>query len=252
MKKLLLVVLAAILLIITFTACATQNEFLQEPNNSLENFEMPIPFGYAGGNERSHFLEGFDRKLTNFSMIEDRFIEYLKLSEEEFGIAIMRIFGDDVLNSIAIWDRTNVVLELPTLFSYIIHFDIPDEVVIDAIKEQDEWYVSQGLFVSYGGEPFTEEDIAVLLARDSRIVATHFATEYAIVINDRVYSPSWLYYHTSEAYRAAGITPEMLTEKLPLYAEFNFTAEAVEAFEAKLSEFMGSDVSLSVISHSES
>jgi len=263
MKNILRITLVVVLLIIIFTACTVQSEqnstalhhnlhtsepeikdFVQEPNNPSEDFEILVTFEYAGGDERKYFLEGLDRKLTMFSMIEDRFVEYLKLSEEEFGVAIMKIFGDDALKSTAIWDRTNSVLELPTLLSYIVHFDIPDEVVIDAIKEHDDWHVSRGLFVSYGGEPFTDKDIAALLSRDAEIVAIHFASPYAIVIEDKVYPPAWLYTQTAEDWERAGITPEMIAEKLELYAQFDFTDEAAQAFEAKLSAFTGTDVSL--------
>ena len=57
----------------------------------------------------------------------------------------------------------------------------------------------------------------------------------------------WVYAKTPEDYKDVGITPKMIEEKLPIYAAFGFTDEAREAFEAKLSEFLGWEVSLEEI-----
>jgi hypothetical protein len=91
---------------------------------------------------------------------------------------------------------------------------------------------------------FTKDEIEALLSRDVERVLEQFATEQSVVVGDRVYSPFWLYINTPEDIKAAGITAEMIEEKLPLYAEFNFTEEATLAFEEKLSEFVGREVVL--------
>jgi len=72
----------------------------------------------------------------------------------------------------------------------------------------------------------------------------HFVSDYSIYHDGEIFTPMWLYYYDTDDYEEAGITPKMVEEKLDLYAEFQFTDEAAEAFEEKLSEFLGEDVSL--------
>jgi len=131
--------------------------------------------------------------------------------------------------------------EFGGIFYTIFEYNIPDEVIVKAIEKNNDFYENIG-----GAEEniFSDEDVAALLSRDKVKITAQFAESTAIVIGDRAFSPYWLYYHTPETYREAGITPQMLQEKLPLYTEFPFTEEAAAAFESKLSEFMGREVSL--------
>lgn len=69
-------------------------------------------------------------------------------------------------------------------------------------------------------------------------------SEYTIAVGDNVYCPNWVYTHSAEDYQAAGITPEMLEEKAPLYAVLNLTDEARTAFAKKLSDYVGSEITL--------
>ena len=97
---------------------------------------------------------------------------------------------------------------------------------------------------AYDYSVFTDEDIRILLSRDEEAVLRHFALDTTFVVGNRAYSPLWLYAHTVEDYTRVGITPEMVAEKLPLYAEFYLADEADVAFSRKLSEFLGEEISL--------
>lgn len=76
----------------------------------------------------------------------------------------------------------------------------------------------------------------------------HYLDNYAtIVVADRsvnFFTPSWLYYHSVAEWSMAGITPEIVEEKLEFYDDYDFTDNARTAFEYKLSWFLGYDVSL--------
>ncbi len=73
-------------------------------------------------------------------------------------------------------------------------------------------------------------------------VARYFASDYSIVVNGCIYSPHWLYLHTPDDYREVGITEKMVKNKLQYYSRLPLTLDAVAAFEAKLSEFLGEEV----------
>jgi hypothetical protein len=132
------------------------------------------------------------------------------------------------------------LMEYPNSYSIIVANNIPDEIVVRAFEAHNAMFVNTGI-------AFADEDIAALLTRCEAAVLRHFATERALVIEDRIYTLAWIYRNTTEGYRAAGITPEMLAEKLPMYAEFGFTDEATAAFESKLTEFVGVEVSFAEI-----
>jgi hypothetical protein len=146
------------------------------------------------------------------------------------------------------WGRPiSSLMEYPNLFSFIVHFDLPVDRVRAVMNEQRLQRIESGTHAEHeelGIYNFTEEDIEIILTLDEAKVLERFATEYVIVHNGRGFSPSWIYWHSIEDYRAVGITPEMIAEKLPLYAELGFTDEARTAYEMKLSAFMGRDVVL--------
>jgi len=149
------------------------------------------------------------------------------------------------------WDNPiSSLMEYNNLFSFIVNFDLPVDrvrkIMNDTRLERIE-SGSQTQHDEWGWRNFTEEDIEVILTLDEAKVLERFATEYVIVHNGRGFSPSWIYWHTPEDYAKVGITPEMIAERLPLYAEFNFSDEADVAFSAKLSEFVGEEVSLSAM-----
>jgi hypothetical protein len=124
----------------------------------------------------------------------------------------------------------------PNLYSFILNFDIPvDE--LKKILEENQRFLSE-----WEIDSFTDEEINAIVSLDEVRILEHFVSDYSIFHDGRVFSPAWLYWHTPDDYERAGITSEMIEEKLDLYAEFNFTAEAAEAFELKLSEFIGNDV----------
>ena len=85
---------------------------------------------------------------------------------------------------------------------------------------------------------FSDEELRLILSDDVPAVTETFATEYAIVKEDKAYSPYWVYLHGVEDYKAAGLTPEEIENKLSYYASFKYTDMAREFFEQKLNEFI--------------
>jgi hypothetical protein len=207
--------------------------------NPFEIAGMPIPFEHIGGDEDRAFSDRYDIKLETSFVICDEFLGYSQLLEQEFVDIIkekwahIEIYWDTLVN--------NRLMENYNLFSRIILFDVPDEVIIDAIRKSNEHYRNVG---GHEDKIFTDFDIATLLTRDEAIITAQFAEETAIVLGDRAFSPAWVYLHTPADYARAGITPAMIQEKLPMWQEFGFTDEARAAFEGKLTEFVGVEVSL--------
>jgi hypothetical protein len=258
MKKITSLILSAALLI-TLCACEAQADSgnsgnptdAAEQSPSQTDFtktEMPSPFEYDGGDENRDFNQRYDSRILGGMIIPDVFAEYLRLSEEDFLHAREEKWDLDFQNSL---DKSGLT-ETCNVYSLMVEFDIPDEVVADAVKKNNEHY--ERVIELQNGDDYHKQDIfssadlEALLSRDEKIITAKFATKQAIVIGDRAYSPIWLYSHSSDDYKAAGITQGMIEDKLELYGEFNFTAEAAEAFGKKLSAFTGTDISLDNVS----
>ena len=83
-------------------------------------------------------------------------------------------------------------------------------------------------------ERFTEEELAALKNGDDETIVKLLASDYSIVVGENVFSPMWLYYHTAEDYKAAGIDPYAMHSLLEKYADLGLTEEAWRAFRKKL------------------
>ena len=217
--------------------------------------DMPELFEHVGGDDNARFFQHCVSEMFGNSHYTDKFAEYLGSREffERWNKEWDSREGDF---SYKVSGYTSL-MDYPNMFEFIVSNDIPDDVIISAIHEHNEFIKKMhqehhekigtpGFFgKEYPYRPFfTDEEIEILLTRDEAKVLAHFALEQTIVIGDRAYAPVWLYYHTPDDYRKAGITPEMLEKKLDSYAEFVLTDEADRAFSAKLTEFMGEEVSL--------
>ena len=89
-------------------------------------------------------------------------------------------------------------------------------------------------------ERFTEEELTALGNGDNEAIARLLASDYSIVVGENVFSPRWLYYHTTEDYKAAGIPADELYHKMFTYSELDITDEAWGAFKVKLSVYANS------------
>lgn len=86
------------------------------------------------------------------------------------------------------------------------------------------------------------QDLEVLFSGDEEAIAQTLASEYTIVVGNRMYTPYWLYRHSIDDYIAAGITPEEIKKRASLYDSFNYFSEsgieAEKAFYAKLKKYV--------------
>ncbi len=203
-------------------AGVTETDYMLDASMPDNPFLLPTPSGYEG---LEHYTSGYKFKFATFTsaMVDlvgsDEFTRWTDTYEQQKK-----------------YDMSGA--GTATILEFVEHFGIPKEKLLEAVKsansyENDEDYT------------LTAEDIEVIYSGDRNAIAQYFAAEYAIVSGDRAYSPMWLYEHTTEAYRKAGITPEMISEKLPMYEEAFVHSEkyrhmhddAWNAFRAKMTGY---------------
>jgi hypothetical protein len=201
-------------------------------DNPFEAAGMPIPFEHQGGDAMlAPFYLPTDNSHSGRNSLNDTPYD-LFVGRDAF-MAWVNEEGYDFLTT-----PQTCLTEYPNFYTFILRFGIPVETLREVLKEQ------QRIGIRYDAHYLTDEEIDIICSLDETRLLAHFASEYAIVIGDRAYPPAWLYLRTPDDYERVGITPEMVAEKLELYAAFNFSAEARTAFEEKLSEFIGETVEL--------
>lgn len=88
----------------------------------------------------------------------------------------------------------------------------------------------------------TRQELDIFFSGDEEAIARTLASEYTIVVGDRMYSPYWLYRHSIDDYIAAGITPEEIKKRESLYDELGYYSEsgiaAGKAFLSKLKKYV--------------
>ena len=117
--------------------------------------------------------------------------------------------------------------DYPNVYTFIKDFNVSDEDIINLYDEYDI---------------LSEQDLQVLLTHDEAKIAEYFATDCAIVIDDCIYTPEWVYEHRPNDYEKVGMTPEMLEEKLDKYADLGLSEDAQERLYEKLSEYIGHEI----------
>lgn len=175
--------------------------------------QMPPPFGYSDGDMNVGFWEPCNMM---FGGVPGSLMS-LRTGVGEWIDSFPKI------SSYAPSD----IFEYPTMYSFIAHFNITNEEA----KEALESYIDDGAMSS--------EQFEMICSGDVEQMTREFASEYSIVIGEKIYCPHWLYIHSFEEYKSAGITADMILEKAPLFSYFTFTDEARVAFSEKLSEYTG-------------
>lgn len=125
------------------------------------------------------------------------------------------------------------------LYSFIIEFNITREEAETAL----EYYLNDN-YITY-------EHLDIIFSGDIELITKTFASEYSIVVGDRIYSPEWLYMHSPDEYRAAGITAADILSRVDSYRYILFTDEARQAFSEKLSAYTGEKVVIGTVTYEE-
>jgi beta-lactamase regulating signal transducer with metallopeptidase domain len=197
----------------TISETATTAVLAQE----LIDSNMPNPFPEGSDDNVSYYQPG-NHILDNVTVSLLRLVDDTEQNEwrESF----------DFFNN-----PPSSLTEYLNLYSFIKQFNISDEDVTEAMSAHltsDNWQTR-----------VTEEELDLILHGSEADIVSYFASEYSIVVGDKIYSPHWVYTHTIAAYKQAGITPEALQQKLELYADISFTPEARAALNEKLNSYVG-------------
>lgn len=111
--------------------------------------------------------------------------------------------------------------EYPKISSFYGVFAPDEESVCRLIQENipayDKPYSTESKMIPYVSAKDVVDDIQLM---------TLFVHDHGVTVGDITYSPAWIYEHTAEDYKSAGITPQDLRELIDYYSEYKDSDEA--------------------------
>ena len=175
--------------------------------------EMPVPFGTASASS-PYFAKPCNERLASLPEC------LMQMAEGGYSWEYDYVSGKPAY-ALTLMDYANI-------YSYIHTHDLDPEKVREVLSDASQMVHRRA---------FTPEEIDLLLGDDQAAAMAHFASPGTIVIGEKGYSPKWMYDHTLEAWKAEGITPEMVLAAAPGYYNALFVQEAADAFSRKIYEF---------------
>ena len=122
------------------------------------------------------------------------------------------------------------VEEYPNKYTFVRDFGLTNEQVREALKDYIRaWDPEISL---------RDDEINAFTSGNATAMLQDFARWESIVVRDRIYTPKWMYEHSIEDYRNAGITPQQVQDHMLCYEGFDLTPEARTAFLEKLAYYV--------------
>ena len=121
--------------------------------------------------------------------------------------------------------------EYPEIASFYGVFAPDEESVCRLIQENipayDKPYDTESKMISYVSAKDIVDDVQIM---------TIFVQDHGVTVGDITYSPAWIYEHTAEDYKTAGITPQDLRELIEYYSEYKDSEEVKRLAVERMSE----------------
>ncbi|MBQ9384594.1 MAG: hypothetical protein IJT87_10200 [Ruminiclostridium sp.] len=193
-----------------------------DPFGQITDTSMPEPYPY---NDPEHYSAFYSQWTNRFTTVSNRLTE---LPDKEKADEPMEYY------TLCRAETPYTLDDNFNLYSWMTRLDLSADDVCGAIEENNEYYRTLD---NAGDMIFNPYETDKLRAGDRYWIAEAFATEYTVIVGENVFCPQWLYYHTIEDYKAAGIRPETILQNMTMYEGLGLTDEAWEAFGAKLRSY---------------
>lgn len=177
---------------------------------------MPEPFDFSnpsGGDQFRNYTEEYELRFENLTF------DILNLvPKDDFSAWI---------NKYTQKERASEERIPPlTILEFVTEFDISKDQLLSVIAEDNDpsWTI-------------TREDVDVIFSGDMELINKTFINEYSVLHNNKIYTPEWLYNHTTAEYMEAGLSNEEVSYAMEKMKDLPFTPEAKKAIENKYRKF---------------
>ena len=180
---------------------------------------MPEPFDFSnpsGGDQFRDYTEEYELRFENLTF------EILNLVPRDDFTAWINQHTEKVRES---EERIPPL----TILEFVTEFDISKDQLLSVIAEDNDpsWTI-------------TREDVDVIYSGDMELINRTFINEYSVLHNNKIYTPEWLYEHTTAEYIEAGLSNDEVSYVMEKMKDLPFIAEAKKAIENKYRKFQAS------------
>lgn len=193
----------------------------------------------GGGDEQSAFYGA--QEISKLGLFSPKFENLVKESctEKEFQEYMTWSEAND--NPVDNKDRPYNINEMPNLPNVVKKYSLNHDKVAEILKDLQKYYTelsSESENAEYADMIYTDEEIEAIASGDVEKCFNLFTYNTAILKNDLIYTPAYIYNNTMDKLEEAGITAEEIAARTEIYSSFSLTDEQMTALQNKMLKYV--------------
>ena len=130
---------------------------------------------------------------------------------------------------------------MPNLPNVVKKYSLDHDKVAEILKDLQKYYTelsSESENAKYADMIYTDEEIEAIASGDVEKCFNLFTYNTAILKNDLIYTPAYIYNNTMDKLEEAGITAEEIAARTEIYGSFSLTDEQMTALQNKMLKYV--------------
>lgn len=220
---------------------ATSNSGKSETKLDIHEEKMPALDikQNGGGDEQSAFYGA--QEISKLGLFSQKFENLVKESCTEKEFQEYMTWSEENDNPVDNKDRPYNINEMPNLPNVVKKYSLNHDKVAEILKDLQKYYTelsSESENAKYADMIYTDEEIEAIASGDVEKCFNLFTYNTAILKNDLIYTPAYIYNNTMDKLEEAGITAEEIAARTEIYGSFSLTDEQMTALQNKMLKYV--------------
>lgn len=193
----------------------------------------------GGGDEQSAFYGA--QEISKLGLFSQKFENLVKESCTEKEFQEYMTWSEENDNPVDNKDRPYNINEMPNLPNVVKKYSLNHDKVYEILKDLLKYYTelsSESENAEYADMIYTDEEIEAIASGDVEKCFNLFTYNTAILKNDLIYTPAYIYNNTMDKLEEAGITAEEIAARTEIYGSFSLTDEQMTALQNKMLKYV--------------
>lgn len=194
----------------------------------------------GGGDEQSAFYGA--QEISKLGLFSQKFENLVKESCTEKEFQEYMTWSEENDNPVDNKDRPYNINEMPNLPNVVKKYSLNHDKVAEILKDLQKYYTelsSESENAKYADMMiYTDEEIEAIASGDVEKCFNLFTYNTAILKNDLIYTPAYIYNNTMDKLEEAGITAEEIAARTEIYGSFSLTDEQMTALQNKMLKYV--------------
>lgn len=220
---------------------AASNSGISETKLDIHEEKMPALDikQNGGGDEQSAFYGA--QEISKLGLFSQKFENLVKESCTEKEFQEYMTWSEENDNPVDNKDRPYNINEMPNLPNVVKKYSLDHDKVAEILKDLQKYYTelsSESENAEYADMIYTDEEIEAIASGDVEKCFNLFTYNTAILKNDLIYTPAYIYNNTMDKLEEAGITAEEIAARTEIYGSFSLTDEQMTALQNKMLKYV--------------